>query len=195
MFDNIGGKIKGLARFVCWMGILASVIYAFILWGATSRYQASPLPGFIVLVAGCLISWIGSFFTYGFGELIERATSIDNTLKSRAYSAPAPVQEEPVPVKPAESTPAKPAEPIKSVWDQDRQKMIEELRKKMDAGEECRDAYGWLIDYDDPQFVHCPECRKRFSSDYMKYRKACPDCHYVHTIIPDANSSEKMVSW
>ena len=26
MFSNIGGKIKGLAKFFCWLGIIASVI-------------------------------------------------------------------------------------------------------------------------------------------------------------------------
>ena len=31
MFDNIGGKIKGLAKTVCWIGIGASVFIGFIL--------------------------------------------------------------------------------------------------------------------------------------------------------------------
>ncbi len=86
MFDNIGGKIKALAKVVCWLGIIASVISAIMLWAQNNRYQSTILMGLITLVLGCLISWIGSFFTYGFGELIEKTVSIDNTLKSRHYS-------------------------------------------------------------------------------------------------------------
>ena len=32
--------------------------------------------GFAVLIVGSLVSWIGSFFVYGFGELIENTTVI-----------------------------------------------------------------------------------------------------------------------
>ena len=33
MFDNIGGKIKTLAEVVCALGIIASVLAAFVVWG------------------------------------------------------------------------------------------------------------------------------------------------------------------
>lgn len=72
MFDNIGGKIKALAKVMCILGIIVSVIMAFVTWFGGSRYGASTfLPGLITLVVGCLGSWVGSFFTYGFGQLIE----------------------------------------------------------------------------------------------------------------------------
>ena len=38
MFDDIGGKIKGLANFVCWAGIILSVIRA------EFRHVASVVP-------------------------------------------------------------------------------------------------------------------------------------------------------
>ena len=74
MFDNIGGKIKTLAQVICWIGIIASVIWAISLWSQNSRYYNTIGLGFGVLVGGSLSSWLGSFFMYGFGELIEETT-------------------------------------------------------------------------------------------------------------------------
>lgn len=94
MWNNIGGKIKGWAKFVCWAGIILSVIMAFVAWFGNNGTSYSPyssygyssyssyhsglvtgkiIAGVILMVLGSLFSWIGSFFTYGFGELIESA--------------------------------------------------------------------------------------------------------------------------
>lgn len=80
MFSNVGGKIKKLAVILCILGIIGSVTYAIIFFSNSSRYQDLTLYGVLILVGGCLLSWIGSFFTYGFGELIERTVSIDEQL-------------------------------------------------------------------------------------------------------------------
>lgn len=71
MFENIGGKIKALAKVICWIGIIASIIGAIAIWAAGDRWNPTFFPGLLILVAGCLGSWLGSFFTYGLGELIE----------------------------------------------------------------------------------------------------------------------------
>ena len=76
MFDNIGEKIKTLAVVTCGMGIIASIIGAIALWMQDSRYNPTAFSGVLVLVLGSLASWIGSFFTYGFGELIENTNTI-----------------------------------------------------------------------------------------------------------------------
>ncbi|MBE5787681.1 MAG: hypothetical protein E7324_09105, partial [Clostridiales bacterium] len=73
MFDNIGGKIKKLAVIVCWLGIVGSVIGAIALWASSNRYNDMTGIGFAVLIGGCLFSWIGSFATYAFGELVENS--------------------------------------------------------------------------------------------------------------------------
>ena len=70
MFDNIGSKIKTLAQVVCWIGIIASFLIGIIL---ISQDEDTALIGFLVLVLGSLFSWIGSFMTYGFGQLIENS--------------------------------------------------------------------------------------------------------------------------
>ena len=71
MFDRIGDKIKTLAVICCGLGMVLSVICAIVLWSGNSYRNPTVALGIGVLVGGCLASWIGSFFTYGFGELIE----------------------------------------------------------------------------------------------------------------------------
>ena len=78
MFDNIGGKIKMLAKVLCWIGIIGSVITGFSLMAFLSRGIGflGVLLGLLVAGVGCLFAWIGSFFTYGFGQLIENTDRI-----------------------------------------------------------------------------------------------------------------------
>ena len=79
MFKNIGKKIKGLAAFVCWVGIILSAIAGILM--IVSAIQENEgfmgiLPGVAVIVGGFLASWIGSFAAYGFGELIDKTAEI-----------------------------------------------------------------------------------------------------------------------
>ena len=84
MFNNIGGKIKGLAKVICWLGIILSVIIGIVLIiGATNRngyYRYTDtttiIYGIIVIVVGSLLSWIGSFVLYGFGELVDNSSKL-----------------------------------------------------------------------------------------------------------------------
>ena len=76
MFDDIGGKIKALAKVTCGLGIAASIIGAIALWMQNSDYNPTAFSGVLVLGMGSLASWIGSFFTYGFGELIENSETL-----------------------------------------------------------------------------------------------------------------------
>ncbi len=89
MFDNIGGKIKKLAKIICWIGIILSVITgiaAIASGNSMVRVNGSytsvsgVAAGITIIIIGCLASWIGSFFTYGFGQLIENTDAIrENT--------------------------------------------------------------------------------------------------------------------
>lgn len=70
MFDNIGGKIKSVAKAICWIGIIASIIIGFVM---LVQDDDTALAGVLILVLGSLGSWIGSFVTYGFGQLVENS--------------------------------------------------------------------------------------------------------------------------
>ena len=80
MFNNIGNKIKTLAKVACWLGIILSTLFG--LYFSTVLAKKSILGGivlfFIYSIIGSLLSWIGSFILYGFGELIANAKSILN---------------------------------------------------------------------------------------------------------------------
>lgn len=73
MFDNVGSKIKGLASFFCWGGIIASIIGGIILIGLDEDLI---FVGIAVIVIGSLLSWISSFVLYGFGELVANSAII-----------------------------------------------------------------------------------------------------------------------
>lgn len=79
MFNNIGGKIKGLATAISAIGIGASILCGIVMiiaGGVTSNGGAMIGMGFAVLIVGSILSWISSLFAYGFGELIENTTVI-----------------------------------------------------------------------------------------------------------------------
>ena len=82
MFTNIGQKIKTLASVICWVGIVLSVIAFAVMLGIGVDYDDGLLIGlsFAALAVGALGSWIGSFFLYGYGELIDRVASIEDKL-------------------------------------------------------------------------------------------------------------------
>lgn len=93
MFDNIGGKIKGLAKFVCWVGIIAFGVSGFVMifqGNALNNYSYGDnqtglgliIGGAIMVLLGAVFSWLGSLVLYGFGELIEKTASNNEKLTS-----------------------------------------------------------------------------------------------------------------
>ena len=80
-FDNIGGKIKALAKWSCWITILLIWIAAPIAFIAliaddwTADLCWIPLVSAIV---GPIFVWIGSWATYAFGEFVEDTHAIRN---------------------------------------------------------------------------------------------------------------------
>lgn len=79
MFSNIGGKIKNLAVVITWIGIITSVIFGIMMMA--TGYGEMVFIGFLVALVGSLLSWIGSFLLYGFGQLIENTDAIVKKLK------------------------------------------------------------------------------------------------------------------
>lgn len=75
MFDNIGGKIKGVATIICVIGMIASLCVGFFFM------REDIFLGIAIMIAGSLVSWLGSFFSYGFGQLIENSDIIAKTIK------------------------------------------------------------------------------------------------------------------
>lgn len=61
-------------------GIIISVIVGIVMLASGGDIGSGV--GLVVIIVGCLGSWIGSFFTYGFGELIEKTTEIAENTKN-----------------------------------------------------------------------------------------------------------------
>ena len=75
MFNNVGRKVQVLAKVMCWLGIIASVIYGIVLIAAGSRANsgAGLLTGILTMAVGSLASWLSSLATYAIGEAAEYA--------------------------------------------------------------------------------------------------------------------------
>ena len=69
MFDNIGDKIKLLAKGLTVLGIILSIIYGIVLIASDEDLI---FIGFLVIIVGSSLFWIGSVTLYGFGEMINQ---------------------------------------------------------------------------------------------------------------------------
>ena len=87
MFENVGGKIKILAKIICWIGMAISAFAAVGIWADARNLRyfsdsyrisqaGSIIGGILVLGLGSLFSWIGSWFMYAFGDLVEHVDAI-----------------------------------------------------------------------------------------------------------------------
>ena len=73
MYDNIGGKIKGLAKAIFIIEAIAAVITGIALM--VDDDEMIPF-GLILLIAGPAIAWASSWLLYGFGQLVENSDII-----------------------------------------------------------------------------------------------------------------------
>lgn len=73
MFDNVGYKIQRVAKVICWVGIVYFGLggFAYVFDGVSHDNTEDVILGFVFMICGPLISWIGSLLLYGFGQLIE----------------------------------------------------------------------------------------------------------------------------
>ena len=94
MYTEVGGKIKGMAQFVCVVGILSCIIVGFMTsrtvnyslnysYGAVDLTNGATVSwGRFLLIAGLgsIGSWLGSLLIYGFGQLVEDTALIRSTV-------------------------------------------------------------------------------------------------------------------
>lgn len=91
MYNNIGGKIKGLAVFFCILGILGSLTVSIVtIVGIQSSYYLDDdsvlygsIGGVLISIVGSLISWVSSFLLYGFGQLVQNSDRISTALNKQ----------------------------------------------------------------------------------------------------------------
>ncbi len=78
LYEDIGGKIKGLARWMFYLGAAVSALTGLnaIARGDDSGDSLTMLFGLVIIAGGVFLSWVGSWLLYGFGELIDNSASI-----------------------------------------------------------------------------------------------------------------------
>ena len=84
MFTNVGRKIKGLAKFVCYVGIVLSVASgAMMIYASTQMYYGEGMlaGGIATIIVGPILAWLSSLTLYGYGHLIDRTQNIDTRLE------------------------------------------------------------------------------------------------------------------
>ncbi len=79
MYDNIGGKIKGLAKASFIVEAIAAVITGIALWVDTEEWWCS-----LILFCGPIVAWVSSWLLYGFGELIDKVSNIERNTRGEA---------------------------------------------------------------------------------------------------------------
>ena len=68
MYDNIGEKIRGLAKAVFIVEAIVAVIAGMVLCTADDAFI---LEGLLTLFCGPIVAWVSSWILYAFGELVE----------------------------------------------------------------------------------------------------------------------------
>lgn len=81
MYDNIGGKIKGLAIVTFIVEAIATVITGIVIMVFGDKRSISIL-GLLVIVVGPIFAWISSWLLYGIGELIDKTCDIERNTHS-----------------------------------------------------------------------------------------------------------------
>ena len=84
MFDDVGSKIKRLAKILFVIGIIGSVIGAIVFGWDRSYRDPDFLAGrfFLFLIGGILFSYIDSLLIFGFGELIDKTSETHISVKN-----------------------------------------------------------------------------------------------------------------
>ena len=84
MFNNIGPKCKTLAKALCYAGIVLSVVsgvvmvFAGALSFSGSAGTLMAVYGFLTMILGSLVSWLGSLGLYAVGEAAENSAIAAN---------------------------------------------------------------------------------------------------------------------
>ena len=81
MYENIGGKIKGLASVLFVVGLIGAIFA-----GALLLIDEQVALGLLTIIGGPIICWVSSWFLYGFGELIDKASEIARNTSYLKYS-------------------------------------------------------------------------------------------------------------
>ena len=73
MFDNIGGKLKGVAVLSTILGIIGSILLGIVVFATFGELWYY---GLFIIIVGCLGYWISSLGMYGIGQVVENTEKL-----------------------------------------------------------------------------------------------------------------------
>lgn len=76
IFKDIGTKLKFLANLSFWICVGGSVFT-----GLVALLNEEEI-GFLIILLGVLLSWLGNCMLYGFGDLVENVSEINKRMKN-----------------------------------------------------------------------------------------------------------------
>lgn len=83
MFNNIGKKIKGLAKVVFWVEFISTILGGFVFIVSSFFWVDEPIAIVGVIIAAIvgvailfLLEWLSVWMLYAFGELVDNSTII-----------------------------------------------------------------------------------------------------------------------
>ena len=85
MYDNIGKKIKMLAKASFIVEAIAAIVVGLIIWIDTTDWWYA-----LIVFCGPIVAWVSSWLLYGFGELIDKVSDIERNTHGEIDEAPAP---------------------------------------------------------------------------------------------------------
>lgn len=103
MYNDIGKKIKTLAKVIAILGMIATVLLGLLsIISFDNQFRAEEqaehmdmlVSYIILLILGPLLSWIAGFVLYGFGELVDKMCDIQAALGGNKQSSANSVQKQ-----------------------------------------------------------------------------------------------------
>lgn len=90
MFENIGKKIKVLAKVIFFIEAISAIIAGFVLCMEEDEMLI------IISFVGPIVAWISSWLLYGFGELIDKVCDIEKSTRNITATPENPTRSETV---------------------------------------------------------------------------------------------------
>ena len=162
MYDNVGGKIKGLAKATFMVEAIVAVIIGIVLWINTEEWWCA-----LILFCGPIVAWVSSWLLYGFGEIIDKLCDIEQN--TRGGQSKTKIKET--------------AEKVKREAVQ-KSKQEAEAKAKREADEKAKleaaiEREIFNIEYVD---IKCPNCHEQLSFEKGNSKVQCPFCDFKFNI-------------
>ena len=162
MYDNIGEKIKGLAKATFIVEAIAAVITGIFLWINTEEWWCV-----LILLFGPIVAWVFSWLLYGFGEIIDKLCDIEQN--TRGGQSKTKIKET---VERAEREAAR------------KSKREAEAKAKREADEKAKREAEIEREIADIEYVdiECPNCHEQLSFEKGNSKGQCPFCDFEFNI-------------